>query len=222
MNDEVDKLRFEKAVSLGIVLPDSLRKAIQELTSGMHFSTRELKSEKPYVRFIAMTKALEAVESFMERIPQFKRAQLHLPFRDLRRCLFLLKDGIELPEFTSMRSPKSETSQTERFKRQCAEAMELLMSTGCKRLEAAKIVSKYWPEKMLKPNTIADWRDNLIGNSASPSAKNFRQRMEGLKALNLPKDVIEDFHKVTTTDQRGVNLKRQTNRVIRKKERLIG
>jgi hypothetical protein len=80
-------------------------KAIQELSSGMHFSTKELKSEKAYVRFVEMTKALEAAENFMEHIPQFKRAKLHLPFRELRRCLSLLKEGIEPPESASMRSP---------------------------------------------------------------------------------------------------------------------
>ncbi len=219
MNNKVEKARLEKAVSLGIVLPQSLDMAIQKLSSDLRFSTQKIKSEKAYVRFVAMTTAVEAVENFMEQVPQFKRAKLHLPFRELRKCLFLLKEGIEPPEFASMISPKSETSQTERFKRQCAEAMELLMSAGCKRPEAAKIVSNYWPEKMLNPSTIADWRDHLIGNSTSPSAKYFKQRTDGLKDFNLTKAEIEHFFKVTTTDQKGVNLKRQLNRVIREKKR---
>jgi hypothetical protein len=97
--------------------------------------------------------------------------------------------------------------------------MELLMSAGCKRPKAAEIVSKYWPELMLTPNTIADWRDNLIGNSASPSAKYFKQRTDGLKELKLSKADIESFIKITTADQRGVNLKRHPNRVIGGKKR---
>jgi hypothetical protein len=207
MSDEEEK--FEKA----------LFTAIEQFTINMRFPLREIKSKEPYVRFVSMTFALQAVENLMESIPKFKRAKFHLPFRELSRCLYLLKEGVDLPEFTIMRSPESETSQTEGFKRQCAEAMELLMFAGCKRLEAAKIVSNYWPKLELKPITIADWRDKLIGNSASPLAKYFKQRTDVLKSISLTKADIEHFFKVTTTDQRGVNLKRQPNRVIRKKQR---
>jgi hypothetical protein len=219
MKDEDDKLSFEKAVSLGIVVPDSLRNAIHELTSGMWFSTRELKSKSPYVRFLAMTRAVEAVENFMEHISQFKRAQLHLPFRELNRCLYLLKDGVELPEFAIMRSPKSETSRTKFFKLRCAVATDLLMAAGRKRLDAARIVSKYWPELGLKPSTIADWRDGFIGNSSDPLSKEFKDRPDGFKALNLSEKDIELCSKTTTGDLRGIKPKRQTNRVMAEKKR---
>ena len=96
--------------------------------------------------------------------------------------------------------------------------MDLLMNAGQKRLDAAQAVSKYLPKLKLKPETIADWRDELIGKSSDPWSKDFKDKSDGLKKMNLSEQVIKNYFAATTRDLRGVNLKRQINRVMKRKK----
>lgn len=203
-------------ISFGIGTDANLVDALNSLVSTLLESNRQIDDEKPYLRALGMLNALEATEKFMQSIWQFNGMKLNKPYMKIHESINLMLDGTEVEEFSSLRKPKAETLNTQMFKSNCAAAMDLFMHNGANRMKAASRVAKLFPDLSLKAETIADWRDNLIGNSDRRFASGFKNLTTAFKQEQMPDNFIICW--ITHVPRRkGVLLKRQPNRVASKR-----
>ena len=195
-------------------MPTNVTDAINALVSSLQESNANIANEAPYVRAVAMMDALAATEKFLKDIWQLKRLGLDKPYRTIRESISLLIDGVEVEEFASLRKPQAEAMSTQLFKMDCAVAMDLFIHNGAKRMKAALKVVPLFPDLILKAETIADWRDKLIGNSDSELAEWFKLWTSTFKQENATDELVT-FWLRHTSRSRGVQLKRQAQRVAR-------
>ena len=201
-------------VSFGIGMPANLTEALNTLISSLQKSN-ELNDElNPYVRACGMMDALAATEKFMQSIWQFKGMKLDQPYKRIRESISSMLDGVEVEEFVSRRRPAAESATTQAFKMDCAVAMDILMHNGAKRLGAASRIARLVPDLDIKPETVADWRDKLIGRSEDARAELFRWMSSAFKETNTTDEVIA-YWLTKIPKKRGVHLKKQLNRVVR-------
>jgi hypothetical protein len=202
----------QKPISLGIILPEHLGDALIPFSKKMQEAVSLLEDKAPYARCVAMQLAIQATTELVKAIPQYRVAGFEKPFSKLEKSLRALLDGTEVAEFASLRKPKTESLQTQMFKTNCAVAMALFMHNGAKRMDAARKVRAVYPALDLKAETIADWRDKLIGNSDDLMANWYKEHIGFAIELRLTDQQMTELRRATV-DLNGVELKRQANRV---------
>lgn len=201
----------QKPISLGIVLPSNIDGALKNFSLEMLKAVQLLDEEAPYARCVAMQESIKATSKLIDSIPQFKIAGFKKPFDKLYESIGALLQGITVDEFASLKPPQSETIHTKLFKAKCAAVVDVLMSKKIKRIDAASRVAKCFPELGLKKETVADWRDSMIGNSNDIAVPSFKFYVNAYKALEMTVDQILSNLK-THTDLLGVALKQQLHR----------
>ena len=188
-------------------LAKRLKRCSESLQSAREENASNLKRD-------AMLGALGATVMFLRSFDHFNDHRLCDPLVLLQSCMIDLTRGLVNPLFQLENPSNADDWETKKFKFHCAVALQELMLAGMQRMEAAKYVARLLPSLDLRPGTIADWRDNLIGRSDDDFAKAFQRVFEkarGLEERSLQKaqgDFVDFFKNY---DLSNVNLRHRKN-----------